>query len=106
MLDQIQCKARRDGSVGTAASNRVATSGLSSLQARQTVSSACRSNRLWVPTNIIFNGCRSSFKALRRPGREVNYSPPFSVEVKMSGAIPPAECLRGVNSEGFTFTFT
>jgi hypothetical protein len=105
----MQSKARRDSSVGIAASNRVPTSGLGSLQAQETVSSANRPNRLWGPSSLIFNGCRSSFPGeVKRPGREVNHSPQFSVKVKneWSYTSTPAECSHGAYSEGFTFTFT
>jgi hypothetical protein len=39
-------------------------------------------DRLWCPLSLLFNGYRNSFPEVKRPGREVDHSPPCIVEVK------------------------
>jgi hypothetical protein len=41
-----------------------------------------RPHRLWGPPSLLFNGYRRSFPVLKRPGRDVDHSPPSSVRVK------------------------
>ena len=39
-------------------------------------------DRRWGPHSFMFNRYRSSFSVIKRPGLEVNYSPPSSAEFK------------------------
>jgi hypothetical protein len=39
-----------------------------------------RLNSLWDPPSLLFNGYRGSFLGVKRRGREVDHSPPFSAE--------------------------
>ena len=50
------------------------------------------------PTQLLIQWFRCAFTRLKRPGREVDYSPPCSakVEKEQRGAFPAAVCLRGV----------
>jgi hypothetical protein len=42
-----------------------------------------RSDGLWVPANLPSNGYRGLFpRGVKRPGREVDHSPPTSADVK------------------------
>ena len=56
------------------------------------------------PPNFLFE-YRSSFTRVKRPGREVNHSQPYSAEVKngWSYSSIPLIRLQGVDSEKFTF---
>jgi len=49
---------------------------------RRSFSSAKSPDRLWVPPSFLFNRYRGCFPGLKRPGREVNHSPPSSAEDK------------------------
>jgi hypothetical protein len=44
--------------------------------------SSYRSDRLWGPPNLLYNGTGSSFPRVKRPGREADHSPPTSADVK------------------------
>jgi hypothetical protein len=52
---------------------------------------------------LIFNGYRDPFPGMKRPDREVNYSPPYSAILEISGALPllPPLCFHGVDKEIF-----
>jgi hypothetical protein len=39
-------------------------------------------NRLWGPPSLLYNGFRVYFLGIKRPGREADYSPLSSAEVK------------------------
>jgi len=58
------------------------------------------------PTNLLFIGCRDSFRWVKRLGREGNHSSPFNVEIKdeRSCSSAPSTCLHGVDTENFTVT--
>ena len=36
----------------------------------------------WGPPSILYNGYRVSFPRVKRPGRDIDYTPPSSAEVK------------------------
>jgi len=57
------------------------------------------------PTSLLFNGYRASSPGIRRPGHDVNHSPPSSTEAKneWSYASTPPVRLRDVDSKHFTF---
>ena len=57
-----------------------------------------RLDRLWDPSSLLYSAQRSSFLGLKRPGRDVAHSPPFSSEVTNERryiSTPPI-CLKGV----------
>jgi hypothetical protein len=39
-------------------------------------------DRLWGPPSPLFKGCPSSFQEVKRPGREVDNSPPSTAVIK------------------------
>jgi len=41
-----------------------------------------RPERLWGPPRLLFNGCSTSLLGVKRSGRDVDLSLPYSVEVK------------------------
>jgi hypothetical protein len=44
-------------------------------------------DRLWGPTNLLYNGCRGFLpQGVKRQGCETDHAPPFSAEVKNGGA--------------------
>jgi len=53
----------------------------------------------------VFSGCKGAFLGLKRPGRDVDYSPPSSAEVNNEWIHTSAllVCLHGVYRETFTF---
>jgi hypothetical protein len=54
--------------------------------------SSYRTDRLWGPPNLPYNGYRGSFLGVKRPEREADHSPPTSAEVKkmwISTSTPP-----------------
>jgi hypothetical protein len=62
-------------------------------------SSPKRPDWLWGPPSLLFNGYRGSLSGVKRPGREVNDSPPCSAEIKNEWSytsIPPT-CLHGLD---------
>ena len=66
--------------------------GLNHGSGKISVSSPKRPNRLCGPHNLIINAFRRSFLRVKRPKREVNNSPPSSLEVKnkwIYASIPP-----------------
>ena len=61
-------------------------------------------DRLWGPPSFLFVGYRGCFPGLKRPGRQVNHSPPSSAEDKNEWGctfIPPV-CLHGVDRKNFS----
>ena len=50
-------------------------------------SSPKRTDRLWGPPTVVFNGYQGSFPDVKRPECDVDHSPPSSVDVKKSCAI-------------------
>jgi hypothetical protein len=60
---------------------------------------------LWGLVSLVFNGYQGSFPGVKRPGREVNHSPPSSAEVKneWSYTSTPPICLHCVDRENFAF---
>ena len=71
---------------------------------RRLLSSAKPPDRLWIPPSFLFNRYRGCSPGLKRPGREVNHSPPSSAEDKnMWGCtfIPPI-CPHGVDRKNFS----
>jgi hypothetical protein len=70
---------------GTATGLRVWRSGLQiPVLARHRVhySSITRPDRPWGPPSVLYNRYRGSFPVVKRPGREVDHSPPFIAKVK------------------------
>jgi hypothetical protein len=65
------------------------------------LSSPKRPDRLWGRLSFPFNGYRNSFQGVKRPGREVNLSPPSSAEVRNERSFIPATRLHGVERENF-----
>jgi len=59
----------------------------------------------WGPLRLLCNRYRGSFQKVKRPGRELNHSPPSTAEVKnkRSYASAPPVCLHGVDMKDFTF---
>ena len=56
--------------------------------------------------SLLFNGYRSAFPGVQRPGREVEHSPTTNAEVTCSYTSTPPICLHRADSENFTvFTF-
>jgi hypothetical protein len=47
-----------------------------------------RPDWLWSPPSLLFNGYSRLSPRVKRPGREAYHSPPYSAEVKNSGAKP------------------
>jgi hypothetical protein len=45
-------------------------------------SSPKRPDGLWGPPSLLFNGYRGFFPGVKRPGRQINHSPPSSAEIK------------------------
>jgi len=65
-------------------------------------------DRLWSPCSLLFDGYQDSFPGrVKQPGREVNHSPPSTVEVKNEWSFTSASpiCHCGVDREDFTITF-
>jgi len=56
--------------------------GFKSLYSKRFFSSQKRPDRLRDPPSLLFSAYRGSFPGVKRPGPEVNYSPPSSTEVK------------------------
>jgi hypothetical protein len=46
-------------------------------------------DRLWGPSSLLFNGYRGNFAGVKRSGREVNHSPPSSVNVRNGCSYTP-----------------
>jgi hypothetical protein len=65
-----------------------------------------RPDRLWSPTSLLLNGYRGSFYTVKRPGREVDYSPPSSTVVKNEWCYTSTSptCFHVVDRDSFTFT--
>jgi hypothetical protein len=79
----------RDSSVGLATGYALDGPGSIPGSARF-FSSPQRLDLPWDPHSFLSNGYRGFFpREVKRQGREANHSPPFSVDVKKSGAIPP-----------------
>jgi hypothetical protein len=59
------------------------------------------------PRNFLFSGYRGSSPGVKRPGREVNHSPPSSDDVKNKWSYTSTAliCLNNVDREKFTFSF-
>jgi hypothetical protein len=64
--------------------------------------SSKRLDRLWGPPNLIFNVI---FPGVKRPERQVDYSPPSSDEIRneWSNMSAPPIRLRGWDGDNFTF---
>jgi hypothetical protein len=73
-------------------------------------SSSKRPDRLWGPPSLLFNGHRSSLPGVRRPGRDVDRSPPSSADIKNVWSYtvlppPPPVYLHGVERDSICLTF-
>jgi hypothetical protein len=57
--------------------------------------------RLWGGHNLLFRGYEDAFAGWKRPGRDVDHSPPSSAEVKNEYSCTPAPviCLHGVGRD-------
>jgi hypothetical protein len=65
-----------------------------------------RPNRLSGPPSLLFSGCRGFFPGgLKRPGREVDHSPPSSPKIKNEWRCTAAVSVRlhGVDRDKYTF---
>jgi hypothetical protein len=53
---------------------------------------------LWEPPSLLCNGYRRSFSKVKRPGREVEYSPPSRTQIRTewSYTYTPPICLHGL----------
>jgi hypothetical protein len=74
----------RDSSIGIATGYGLGYQGVEvrvPIKAR-IFSSPRRPDRLWVPLSLLSNGYRGLPPGIKRPGSEVDHSPPTSVEVK------------------------
>jgi len=67
-----------------------------------------RTNRLWNPHSLPFNGYRGLFTGAKRTWHEADHSPVSSGEVKNKWACAsaPPTYLHGVDRANFTFTYT
>ena len=61
---------------------------------------------LWAPPSILLTGYRNSFPGIKRPGREVNHSPPssFAVTNGWNRASVPQLCVHAVERDNFFFS--
>lgn len=48
----------------------------------------CHPNRLWGPSNFLFNGCWCSFLWVKRPSRDFGHLPHLMRWIRLSGVIP------------------
>jgi hypothetical protein len=62
---------------------------------------AIEKSDLWGPPNLLFSGYRSTFRGVKRPGLEVNHSPPRSGELKNEwrDSAPPPTWPHGMDRE-------
>jgi len=72
----------RGNSVDVATRLLAGRSGFDFRQRLEFFSSPPRPDLLWGPTSLIPNEYQDPFSGLKRPGSEVDHSPPSSVEVK------------------------
>ena len=49
---------------------------------------------LWTPSSLLFNGYQGSFPTAKWQGRDANFSPPLSAEVKNECSNNPVPLLR------------
>ena len=74
---------------------------------KRVFSSVGRPNRPWRPPSLLFNWYREFFPGVKRPGRQVNHSPPSSDDIKNKWSCTSTTliCLNGVDREKSTFAF-
>ena len=62
-----------------------------------------RPDRLWPPPHLLFNVHRASSATAKRPGREVDHSPPSSGDVKNEWTYTPTPptCPHGMDREKY-----
>ena len=79
--------------------------GFESPYTKRFFSSPKRPDLLWAPPSILLTGYRNSFPGIKRPGREVNHSPPSSFAVKngWNRASVPQLCVHAVERDNFFF---
>ena len=68
-------------------------------------SSPNRPDRIWGPFSPLLSGYWGSFPGVKRPERDVDYAPPSSARLRMSGAVTltPRIRLHGVHRDSFTW---
>ena len=73
------------------------------LESRQGEDIFSSPDRIWSLSSLLFNGYRRSFPEVKRPGREMDYPPQSSAEVKISGTVPllPPICLHSRDNFAF-----
>jgi len=61
--------------------------------------------QVWVPSYILCSGYRDSLPSVKWPERDVDHSPPSSVEVmkKWNCTSNPPICLHDVDTDNFNF---
>jgi hypothetical protein len=76
------------------------------VRGKKFITSPARPERPWSPPSPTPNTYRNYFPGIKRLGREVNHSPPSSVEVlnERGYKSSPSKSIRGMESGNLTFT--
>jgi hypothetical protein len=79
---------------------RVGRPGVDFLKEQRFLSSPERPNRLWCRPNLLCNENTGHISGVKRPEREANHVPPFSVEVK-TAQICTSASVHGISNNFF-----